>query len=215
LDRKNANRNYNKMKLFASLTSPYARKVRVMLAEKRIDYDLVPTDVNDPNADLLKYNPLGKVPCLLLDDGTPIFDSPVIMEYLDSVTPVGRLIPEPTRQRVQVRRWEALADGILDAAVSIVIEKRRPEGHQSAEWMARQRGKVDRALKAMSMDLGEDPYCMGPSFTLADVVTGCSLMYLEFRFPEIDWRGDYSNLNKLADKLMKRKSFHDTVPPKA
>jgi len=210
---KNANRKKT-MKLFASLTSPYARKVRVMLAEKRIDYDLVPTDVNDPNSELFQHNPLGKVPCLVLDDGTAIYDSPVIMEYLDNVTPVGHLIPEPTRQRIQVRRWEALADGILDAAVAIVLERRRPEAQQSAEWITRQRGKVDRALKAMSMDLGEDAFCTGPVFTLADIVCGCALFYLEFRFPEINWRGDYQNLAKLADKLMKRKSFQDTVPPK-
>ncbi len=201
------------MKLFSSLTSPYGRKARVMLAEKRIDYELIPTDVNDPHSELLKHNPLGKVPCLLLDDGTPIYDSPVIMEYLDNVTPVGRLIPEPTRQRVQVRRWEALADGILDAAVATVLEKRRAPAQQSPEWIARQRGKIDRALKVMSLDLGEDAFCMGPAFTLADIVTGCALMYLDFRFPEIDWRNDYPNLTKHADKLIKRKSFQDTIPP--
>jgi glutathione S-transferase len=202
------------MKLFASLTSPYARKVRVVMGEKRIDYELVATDVNDPNSELLKHNPLGKVPCLLLDDGTAIYDSPVIVEYLDSVTPVGRLIPEPTRQRVQVRRWEALTDGLLDAAVAIVWERRRAEAHQNGDWIARQRGKVDRALKAMSLDLGEDSFCTGPTFTLADIVMGCALFYLDFRFAqEIKWRDEYPNLNKFADKLMKRKSFQDSVPP--
>lgn len=202
------------MKLFASLTSPYARKVRVMLAEKRIDYDLIPTDVNDPNSELLNYNPLGKVPCLVLDDGTALFDSPVIMEYLDSVTPVGRLIPEPTRQRVQVKRWEAIGDGILDAAVAIVLEKRRPENMRNLEWIQRQSGKIERALKSMSLDLGEDHFCAGPSFTMADIVAGCSLFYLDFRFPDVQWRKDYPNLHKLTEKLMKRKSFQESAPPK-
>lgn len=201
------------MKLYASLTSPYGRKARVMLAEKRIDYELVPTDVWDPNTELLKFNPLGKVPCLLLDDGTALYDSPVIMEYLDSVTPVGHLIPETTRQRIQVKRWEALADGVLDAAVAIVLEKKRAPQLQSSDWIARQSGKVERGLKAMSQDLGETTWCTGHSFNLADIVVGCALFYLDFRFSEVHWRKEYANLGQLTDKLAKRNSFKNTVPP--
>lgn len=201
------------MKLYASLTSPYGRKARVMLAEKRIDYELVPTDVWDPNTELLKFNPLGKVPCLLLDDGTALYDSPVIMEYLDSVTPVGHLIPETTRQRIQVKRWEALADGVLDAAVAIVLEKKRAPQLQSSDWIARQSGKVERGLKAMAQDLGETTWCTGHSFNLADIVVGCALFYLDFRFAEVHWRKAYPNLGQLTDKLAKRNSFKNTVPP--
>lgn len=201
------------MKLYASLTSPYGRKARVMLAEKRIDYELVLTDVWDPNSELLKFNPLGKVPCLLLDDGTALYDSPVIMEYLDSVTPVGHLIPETTRQRIQVRRWEALADGVLDAAVTIVLEKKRVPQLQSSDWIGRQSGKIERGLKAMSQDLGETTWCTGHSFNLADIVVGCALFYLDFRFSEVHWRKEYPNLGQLTDKLAKRNSFKNTAPP--
>ena len=201
------------MKLYTSLTSPFGRKARVMLAEKRIDFELVPTDVWDPNSPLLKVNPLGKVPCLVLDDGNALYDSPVIMDYLDSVTPVGHLIPETTRQRIQVKRWEALADGVLDAAVGIVLEKKRAANLQSTDWIARQSGKIERALSVMSKDLGDNTWCTGHSFNLADIVVGCALMYLEFRFTEVNWRKDYPNLGQLTDKLAKRNSFKNTAPP--
>ena len=201
------------MKLYASLTSPYGRKARVMLAEKRIDFELVLTDVWDPNSELLKFNPLGKAPCLLLDDGTALYDSRVIMEYLDSVTPVGHLIPETTRQRIQVKRWEALADGVLDAAVAIVLEKKRAPQLQSADWIARQSGKIERGLKTMSQDLGESTWCTGHTFNLADLVVGCALLYLDLRFSEVHWRNEYLNLGQLTDKLSKRNSFKNTVPP--
>ena len=201
------------MKLYTSLTSPYGRKARVMLAEKRIDFELVQTDVWDPNSDLLKFNPLGKVPCLVLDDGNSLYDSPVIMDYLDSVTPVGHLIPETTRPRIQVKRWEALADGILDAAIAIVLEKKRASQLQSTDWIARQSGKIERGLKAMSQDLGESAWCTGHTFNLSDIVVGCALFYLDFRFSEVNWRKDYPNLGQLTDKLAKRNSFKNTAPP--
>jgi glutathione S-transferase len=201
------------MKLYTSLTSPFGRKARVMLAEKRIDFELVSTDVWDPNSPLLKFNPLGKVPCLVLDDGTALYDSPVIMDYLDSVTPVGHLIPETTRPRIQVKRWEALADGVLDAAVGIVLEKKRVANLQSTDWIARQSGKIERGLSVMSKDLGDNAWCTGHSFNLSDIVVGCALMYLEFRFAEVIWRKDYPNLGQLTDKLAKRNSFKNTAPP--
>ncbi len=201
------------MKLYTSLTSPYGRKARVMLAEKRIDFELVLTDVWDSNSDLVKFNPLGKVPCLVLDDGNALYDSPVIIDYLDSVTPVGHLIPETTRQRIQVKRWEALADGVTDAAVAIVLEKKRAPQLQSADWITRQSGKIERGIKVMSQDLGENAWCTGHSFNLSDIVVGCTLMYLDFRFAEVDWRKNYPNLGQLTDKLAKRNSFKNTEPP--
>lgn len=201
------------MKLYTSLTSPYGRKARVMLAEKRIDFELVLTDVWDPNTPLWKVNPLGKMPCLVLDDGTALYDSPVILDYLDSVTPVGHLIPESTRPRIQVKRWEALADGIMDAAVSIVLEKKRLANLQSSDWIAWQSGKIERGLAAMSKDLGENAWCTGHTFNLSDIVVGCALFYLDFRFAEVNWRKDFPNLGQLTDKLAKRNSFKNTVPP--
>ena len=138
------------MKLIAAPVSPYSRKVRIVLAEKRIDYEMVVDNPGDPATRVPEFNPLGKIPVLVLDDEITLFDSRVIVEYLDNASPVGRLIPEDTRQRIQVRRWEALADGCTDAAVAVVMEKRRPADKQSAEWLARQQGKIDRALHAMS-----------------------------------------------------------------
>lgn len=203
------------MKLYASHTSPYARKVRVVLAEKRIDCELMTVDVSRPDHPAQAVNPLGKVPVLVLDDGTAVYDSAVIAEYLDTVTPVGRLIPDAARPRMLVKRWEALADGLMDAAVLMIQEARRPAELQSEAVRKLHLGKVLRALEQMSEDLGERSWCFGESFTLADAAVGCSLFYLDFRFPQIPWRAEHTNLVRLAERLEKRKSFEDSVPPAA
>ncbi len=204
-----------KMKLIANPFSPFGRKVRTVLAEKRIDYDFVIDNPGDAATRVPEYNPLGKIPVLVFDDDTTLFDSRVIVEYLDSASPVGRLIPEEARHRVQVRRWEALADGCSDAAVAIVSETRRPAGKQSAEWVARQQGKIDRALKTMSHDLGGRAWCSGETFNLADIATGCALGYLDLRLPDLGWRTPYPNLAKVFEKLSLRAPFRDTAPPKS
>jgi len=201
------------MKLIASLTSPYARKVRIALAEKKIEYELVEAAPFAPDTAVPSFNPLGKVPVLVLDDGTNLFDSRVIVDYLDTVSPVSRLIPEPSRQRIAVKRWEALADGICDAASTIVLELRRPSKLQSRDWMDRQRLKIDRSVEELSVELGEKAWCNGEGYSLADIATGCALGYLDFRHPGIDWREQYPNLVKLAEKLAKRASFADSLPP--
>ena len=201
------------LKLIATLTSPYARKVRIALAEKKIEYALVEDSPWVPGNAVAEVNPLGKIPVLLLDDGTRVFDSRVIVEYLDAMSPVSRLIPEPSRQRIAVKRWEALADGICDAAAAIFLERKRPERQQSKEWIARQRAKIDRGIVELAQDLGERPWCNGEAYSLADIATGCALGYLDLRFPEIDWRGAHPNLVALAEKLAGRPSFADTTPP--
>jgi len=203
------------MKLYASLTSPYARKVRIAFAEKKIEYDLVEDSPWEASTQVPNHNPLGKVPVLLLDDGTTLFDSRVIVEYLDTVSPVSRLIPEPHRQRIVVRRWEALADGICDAAAAIVLENRRAAKQRDGAWIERQRRKIDAGLKELATDLGDRGWCNGEAYSLADIATGCALGYLDFRHPAIDWRGNYPNLVRLADKLLKRTSFAETRPPPA
>jgi glutathione S-transferase len=201
------------MKLIGSLASPYVRKVRVVMAEKRLDYEFVLEDVWSANTTILQSNPLGKVPCLIMEDGGAMFDSRVIVEYLDTLTPVGKLIPPHGRERAEVKCWEALADGVLDAAVLLRLEKTlRPEAQQSQSWMDRQRAKVNEGLKAISTGLAEKPFCAGNQYTLADVAVGCTLDWLTFRFPAIDWRGDYPNLAKLVDKLSERPSFKDSAP---
>jgi glutathione S-transferase len=201
------------MKLIASLTSPYARKVRIALAEKKIECDLVVESPWTAEATVAEYNPLGQVPVLVLDDGTALFDSRVIVEYLDTVSPVSRLIPEPNRQRIIVKRWEALADGICDAAARIVLERKRQARQQSKDWLDRQRRKIDLGVKELARDLGDRSWCNGEGYSLADIATGCALAYLDLRHPDVDWRGNHANLVKLADKLSKRPSFAETAPP--
>ena len=203
------------MKLIAALASPYSRKVRVVLAEKKIEYEFIIENPGDPATRVPEYNPLGKIPVLILDDNTTLFDSRVIVEYLDHASPVGRLIPDDMRARIQTRRWEALADGCTDAANALVVEKRRAADKQSAEWISRQQGKIDRALKAMSEELGNRPWCSGDHYSLADIAVGCALGYLDMRLPDTQWRRDYQNLEKLAEKLNKRPSFVDSAPPKS
>lgn len=204
------------LRLIASLTSPYVRKVRIVMAEKKIECALELEDVWAADTKIHQANPLGKVPCLIMEDGGAVFDSRVIVEYLDTLTPVGRLIPPNGRERVEVRVWEALADGVLDAAILVRLEKtQRPPEHQSQKWIDRQMGKVEHGLAAMSRGLGDKPWCNGNAYTLADIAVGCALGYLDFRFPEIDWRGAYPNLSRLAEKLAARPSFIDTAPPKA
>jgi glutathione S-transferase len=200
------------MKLIASLTSPFVRKVRVALAEKRIDYELEIDIPWNEDTKVHLYNPLGMIPVLLRDDGEAVYDSRVIVEYLDTASPVSRLIPEDSRQRVYVRRWEALADGVTDAAVAIFLERKRPAERQDPAWIVRQEQKVFRGLEAMSEDLGEKNWCSGEGLTLADISAGCTLGYLVFRFPEIDWKNAHPNLAALFDRLHERASFKDTIP---
>jgi glutathione S-transferase len=201
------------MKLIGSLTSAYVRKVRVVLAEKKLDYNFLLEDVWGSDA-ILASNPLGKVPVLVMEGGEAVFDSRVIVEYVDTLSPVGRLIPQSGRERVEVRTWEALADGLLDAAVSMRLEKSWPprENQRSQAWIDRQRMRVDAALKSISQGLGDKPFCVGIHFSLADIAVGCALGWLDFRFPEIDWRAAHPNVARLADKLALRQSFIDTVP---
>jgi glutathione S-transferase len=201
------------MKLIASYTSPYARKVRIALAEKKIEYDFVEESPWAEQTTVPTYNPLGKVPVLVLDDGTTLFDSRVIVEYLDTVSPVSRLIPEPNRQRIVVKRWEALADGICDAAVAVVLESKRSARQQNKDWLDRQLRKIDLGLKEFGNELGEKVWCNGEAYSLADIATGCALAYLDLRHAAIDWRAANPNLVKLAEKLAKRPSFAETVPP--
>lgn len=201
------------MKLIGSLASPYVRKVRVAMAEKRLDYELILDDVWGPDSKITLSNPLGKVPCLIMEDGGAMFDSRVIVEYLDTLSPVGKLIPPNGRERAEVKCWEALADGVMDAAVLLRLEHtQRPEAQRNAAWIARQTSKVDAGLQAMAAGLKDKAFCAGIHYTLADVAVGCALGWLSFRFPDIDWRDRHPNLAKLYDKLLERPSFRDTGP---
>lgn len=202
------------MKLIGSLTSPYVRKVRIVMAEKKLDYELVLDDVWAEDAQILEHNPLGKVPCLIMDDHGRLFDSRVIVEYLDTLSPVGRLIPQHGRERAATKCWEAIADGILDAAVAIRVEHtQRPAELRSEAWVQRQRSKILAALDSMNDALGDEPFCMGVNLSLADLAVGCALAYLDLRFPEINWRERCPNLTRLYEKLEARPSFSNSQPP--
>jgi glutathione S-transferase len=203
------------MKLIGSLTSPYVRKVRIVMAEKKLDYQHELEDVWTSDK-IVASNPLGKVPCLVLPGGEAIFDSRVIVEYLDTRSPVSRLIPESSRERIEVRTWEALADGVLDAAILARLEQTwsgRSAEQRSQAWVDRQLGKVDAALTAIGTGLADKPWCSGNHVSLADIAVGCALDYIAFRFPQIGWREQHANLARLADKLGARQSFIDTKPP--
>ena len=203
------------MKLIGSLTSPYVRKVRIVMAEKKLDFQLELEDVWG-NDKILKSNPLGKVPCLVLSGGEAVFDSRVIVEYLDTRSPVSRLIPEGSRERTEVRTWEALADGLLDAAILVRLEQTWPgrtAEQRSQAWVDRQMGKINACLGAINTGLADKLWCSGIHLSLADIAVGCALGYLDFRFPAVAWREPHANLAKLADKLFARQSFVDTLPP--
>lgn len=200
------------MKLVTSLTSPYGRKARVVLLEKKIPFQLQVENPWLPDSPVASLNPLGKVPVLVLEDGVSVFDSRVIVEYLDHVSPVAHLIPAELKSRMIVRGIEALADGVTDATVAVYLEKKRPPEQQSSDWLVLQEKTLFRGLEALAEALGERPWFLGNSMTLADVACGCALGYLELRSPEIDWRSAHPNLTKLADKLATRASFKETVP---
>lgn len=203
------------MKLIGAITSPYVRKVRIMMVEKKLDYQFTTEDVWAADTTIGTSNPLGKVPCLVLEGGEAVFDSRVIVEYLDTLSPVGKMIPAAGRERAEVKTWEALADGLLDAAILARLESHWPgrvDGQRSPAWTERQLGKVQACLKAISQGLGDKPYCSGIHLSLSDIAVGCALGYLDFRFPQIGWRAEYPNLAKLQEKLMLRQSFIDTRP---
>ena len=203
------------MKLIGSISSPYVRKVRVVMAEKKLDYEFITEDVWAANNTISQSNPLGKVPCLIMEAGEALFDSRVIVEYLDTLSPVGKLIPSTGRERAEVKTWEALADGVMDASILARLETiwpGRSAEQRSTAWIDRQMAKVNDVLVAMAAALGDKAYCSGIHLSLSDISVGCALGYLDFRFPEIAWRSAHPALAKLQDKLALRQSFIDTFP---
>ena len=204
------------MKLIGSLTSPYVRKVRVVLAEKKLEFQFVEEDVWSKDSTISTANPLSKVPCLIMEGGEAMFDSRVITEYLDTMSPVGKLIPTSGRERAEVKTWEALADGLLDAAIAARLEATwtgRTDAQRCSAWIDRQMDKIHASLAAMERGLADKPFCSGVHLSLSDVAVGCALGYLDFRFPALDWRNAHPQLARLFEKLAQRPSFIDTCPP--
>ena len=201
------------MKLLASPASPYTRKVRIVLVEKKIECDMEVVDVNPVENPVNQHNPLGKIPALVLDDGTAIYDSRVIVEFLDGKSPISRLIPEDLRDRIAVRRWEALADGVLDAGLLVRYESMRDKKEQSKAWSAKQLARMKRGMQQMATELAERQWCHGERYSLADIAVGCCLGWLDFRKPgDVDWHKEYPALARHYEKLMARPAFADTVP---
>ena len=202
------------MKLVASLTSPYARKIRVALAEKSLPFEL---EVDIPwlaDTRVPSYNPLGKVPALVADDGELWFDSPVIAEYLDTLAgPL--LLPADRVAALPVRQAEALADGITDAAVAAFLEGMRPAERQDPAAIERQLGKISRGLAALEARVAQRKGCAGEALSIADIAIGCTLGYLDLRFAHLGWRASHPQLAAWAAGLLARPSFAATAPPAA
>ena len=192
------------MKLFATDRSPYGRKVRIVLAEKGIACEYVQARPSTPDSPVPAYNPLAKIPVLVTDSGKAIYDSPVIVDYLDMVKRAPKLIPDEIEARVDVKRWEALGDGIADATVLVSHD---PEMKHGEEFHAKQRLKIERGLAFMERELGGREFCYGGTFSLADIAAGYALGYLDAVLPKLAWRDAHPNLAKLADRLNRRESF--------
>lgn len=200
------------MKLIGIQTSPYVRKTRIVLIEKKIDHEFIVTDLTSPDNIAVRFNPLGKVPCLVMDDGKTLYDSSVIVDYLDASAPTNKLLPDDQLARADVKCCEALADGIMDAAILVRLENKRLAQQRSPEWIQLHTGKVHSGLNALSSLLGNKAFFHGNAFSLADIAVGCALGWLEFRFPEIEWRKEYINLAQFLDRLSSRPSFIETKP---
>lgn len=200
------------MKLLYTPNSPYARKVRIVAIEKHIDLTLQEVVLSEPDCLVKNYNPLAKVPVLVLDDGDSLYDSRVIVEYLDNRAPGAHLIPQDNTSKIATRRWEALADGICDAAVAAMLEGRRPPEQQSQANIDKQMDKVMRGLEVLNLDITKKKWCVNETFSLADIALGCMLGYLDFRFKHLNWQDKFSNLAKHNGILVKRPSFKQTMP---
>jgi glutathione S-transferase len=201
------------MQLIGSSTSPYVRKVRVYIEETGARCEFVTVDAWQPDARLLGMAPLGKVPVLVRDDGSPLFDSLLVIEYLDHTLPEDRrLIPAAGEPRWDVLRRQALAHGLIDATVVRLLDVRRPEALRSREVQVREEVRIARVLDAIEKDITEREWLCLDRLTLADVVLGVALQYIDFRYPH-DWRGTRPALAKWADRMMSRPSFVKTLPP--
>ena len=200
------------MKLLYTVNSPYARKVRIVAIEKHIDVTLQEVVLSEPDCPVKNHNPLGKVPVLVLDDGDSVYDSRVIAEYLDNRAPGTHLIPTDHSSKIWVRRWEALADGVCDAAVAAMIEGRKPAEQQSQAHIDKQMEKVQRGLEVLNLDIFKKKWCVNETFGLADIALGCTLGYLDLRFKHLNWQDNYPNLAKHYSVLVKRPSFKQTMP---
>ena len=203
------------MKLFYSAASSFARKIRVILLEKEVPHELALVNLWEPN-DLGSVNPLGKVPALQLDDGRVLVSSPLIADYIDAKHPRPRFIPQELEARTEVRRWEALADGVMEAVSAVMYERRfHDEAKRSQEWFERQQKKWQAGFAALEQALGDREWCVGDGMTLADVAIACHLGFITLRVPQWFPAERHPGLTRLSRRLEERESFRKTAPPKA
>ena len=201
------------MKLFISAASPFARKVRVLLLEKQVPFELAVINLWEPN-DLQAINPIGKVPALVLDDGRVLTGSALIADWLDERHPQPRFIPADAEGRLEVRRTEAIVDGVMDAGATIGTELRfHDEAGRSAVFLSRLQGKIDAGLAALERQLAGRPYLCGESLSLADLAAGCHLGFMQARMPQCLKAAAFPGLTRLARELAGRESFKATAPP--
>jgi glutathione S-transferase len=198
------------MKLIGSKTSPFVRKVRILLAEKRLPCEFLEESPWTAQTTVPRYNPLNKVPVLQLDDGESLYDSSVITEYLDTL-PGPRFIPATGSERARVRRDEALGDGIGEAGITMFLERKRSAELQDASWIARQRDKMDAGIAALAKSVGPESSIGAAQINIGDISCACALFWVEFRLPEIDWRA-HANLKEWAERLEALPSFAATRP---
>jgi glutathione S-transferase len=200
------------MNLLGSDTSPYTRKVRLVLLEKRLPHTYLVTPPREPGSPVPQHNPLGRVPTLLLDDGTAVYDSPVICDYLDALNDHPVLIPRgDPLARMRVRRWEALADGIMDSAVAMRLESLRPADKQDPGTLTLHGNAIARALSLAERGLGKRAWCEGGRLTLADLALVSALLYLDLRQPERAWRASHPGLAAWAVPVLARASVRATI----
>ena len=200
------------MKLLSATPSPYARKVRIALIEKSLPFELV-TDVPwNQDTTTGRYNPLEKLPVLILDDGTTVYESRFILEWLEIKHPQPALFPQDPDELLAARKLEVLADGVCDAFVLAFFEQRRPEAQRSQPWLERQLRKVHGGLREIARLAPTAGYCVGGRFSLGDIAVGTLLGYLKVRAPEIDWPREFPHLEALFQRLSERPSFRASVP---
>jgi len=203
------------LKLYASPGSSFARKIRVMLMEKNVSHEVVMLNLWEPN-DYQTISPIGKVPALRLDDGRVLINSPLIADYVDGKYPQPRFIPADPDARLEVRRWEAVADGMMDAVAASLYENRfHNEASRSQAFLERQRGKIDAGLAAIDAFLGSRAWLVGNAMSLADLAIACHLGFVALRVPHFFPQERFANLARLCNAVAARESMKKTAPPPA
>lgn len=199
------------LQLISATPSPYARKVRIALAEKGIAFELLTEVPWNDTTSTPKFNPLEKLPVLILEDGSSVYESNYILQYLELKYPTPPMLPADVDGILAARKLEVLCDGVCDALVLTFFERMRGDG-ASPEWTARQRRKIDGGVKEMARLVGKGDWAVGDRFSLGDIAAGTLVGYMTVRFPELPWRTQYPNLAALSDRLEQRPSFKNSVP---